>query len=306
MSLKNLLLSLLGSTTEKTEIELAKRTSKKNKNKSNVNLEQEKPNGPSHVVRVKRATVLEWPDLWAEVFIAADHPGEYKLIAEMFAAYGRCRKADSPEEADLVVFGGGADVNPALYGQDRHAATLYDSHRDEADIALWNKCIELGIPMFGICRGAQFGHVMMGGELYQDVDNHNGEHGMYCHEESRVLHKVSSVHHQMARSNKLNGMQILGTSNGVSTRRYTSPTVLENYKSNDIEAFFYRDSCFFGVQGHPEYRDYHQFRAWTLEKIRQLLVESPDLHLKDGKRRLKEEIMAKRKLPSRANSKENA
>lgn len=58
----------------------------------------------------------------------------------------------------------------------------------------------------------------------------------------------------------------------------------------DIEAFFYRDTCCFGVQGHPEYTGYHHFAKWTMDKINELIVCNPDLDWTDNNvRRLKSE-----------------
>src|SRR3546814_5523779 len=107
--------------------------------------------------------------------------------------------ADTPEEADLVVFVGGADVDPALYGAERHQTTFPDTDQDQRDMELFKTCYENGIPMLGVCRGAQFLNVMHGGKLYQDVDNHVGDHPIYDTQNKRVIHNVSSIHHKMCK-----------------------------------------------------------------------------------------------------------
>lgn len=263
----------------------------------------QKSNDKYHTVRVERDSTIEWPDLWAEIYLAGENEVENSLFRNMFAHCGRCRMAETPEKADIVVFGGGVDVDPHLYGETAHSTVFPDSRRDKADIDLYQKCYDLGIPMLGICRGAQFGHVMNGGKLYQHVDNHSGEHGMWLTEENRVLPRISSTHHQMVRPNK--GMRILGVTPGRSTKRYTSPTVCENgTKNEDIEAFFYRDTCFLGIQGHPEYKGYFEFRKWAMDTVNAFLVENTDLVLVNQNRRLKDEIIQKRKLVN--SSKETA
>lgn len=246
----------------------------------------------NRIVQLKKDNVIEWPDLWAEVYVAPECDSERRLIAEMMMIGGKCRAAKTPEEADLVIFGGGADVDPAFYNERPHARTFCDMERDKQDLKLFQQCYEQGIPMMGICRGAQFGHVMMGGQLYQDVDNHNGDHAMFLVTENRIIPKVSSTHHQMVK--KQPGMETLGTAHGRSSQRYLGPTMRENGKNDDIEAFFYRDACFLGVQGHPEYRNYPQFRYWTLIQIKDYLVESTDLCLKGGVRRVKDDILDRR------------
>jgi gamma-glutamyl-gamma-aminobutyrate hydrolase PuuD len=258
----------------------------------------------SFIVQIRRGSAVEWPDLWAEVYIAAESAVEERLISEMMMVGGKCRKASTPDEADLVIFGGGADVQPHLYGEHQHSKTFCDPKRDAQDFELWNYCYDKGIPMMGICRGAQMGHVALGGKLYQHVNNHNSSHGMWLNDENRIIPNISSVHHQMVQ--KRPGMQILGVAQGRSSERYTSPTVRETGTSADIEAFFYRRACFFGVQGHPEYRDFTQFRYWTLLRIQELLVENPDLHLVDGVRRLKQDVIDQRPKLKRITGKETA
>ena len=60
-----------------------------------------------------RDPVVPYTDLYMEVYVAGD-----SFEQEAFAKWlvqADCLMADSPEEADLVIFTGGADVNPDLY-----------------------------------------------------------------------------------------------------------------------------------------------------------------------------------------------
>lgn len=240
---------------------------------------------------ILKDTLLEFPELWMEVYIAAD-ASEYPNFVEMFMK-ARCTKASSPETADLVVFGGGPDVNPIYYDEKPHSTTHFYSKRDEADLKLYETCVNLGIPMFGVCRGAQFLHVMNGGKLFQHVNNHTGDHQMWDFKHKRLIGKVSSVHHQMCIPNRAGGMEIIADAHE-STERWENPEKKSTGKLSDVEAFFYRDTCAFGVQGHPEYRGYHQFAVWTLEQINELIVCSPDLEMRNNVRRMKEDLMAER------------
>ena len=56
------------------------------------------------------------------------------------------------DQADFVVFTGGADVHPALYGETKHSTTYCDVVRDNTDIKAWNHCLHEQIKV-GICRG---------------------------------------------------------------------------------------------------------------------------------------------------------
>lgn len=228
-------------------------------------------------------TVVKFPSLYMEVFIAGDKYEE-QAFAQMLVR-AECTQAKAPDEADLVIFTGGPDVNPALYGEKPLEGTTFNEGRDKDDEELWKYCVDYGIPMFGVCRGAQFGAVMHGAKLWQDVDNHYGDHSIWDNKHGYLVEKVSSVHHQAVRND--GQMEIIADSHTSSEK--VSETSKEN-NTRDIEAFFYRDVCFLGVQGHPEYRGYTRYAKWCLDRIDEFVVNNPDITLIDNLRRIKPEL----------------
>ena len=71
---------------------------------------------------------------------------------------------------DGLVVSGGADVDPARYGQEPHERTgAPRTDRDEWEDALFAAAIELELPFLGICRGAQLLNVALGGTLVQHL-----------------------------------------------------------------------------------------------------------------------------------------
>ena len=54
-------------------------------------------------------------------------------------------------EADLVVFTGGADISPVMYGEPTHGTTKASPYRDDEDRSNYIKATSLGIPLLGIC-----------------------------------------------------------------------------------------------------------------------------------------------------------
>lgn len=111
---------------------------------------------------------------------------------------------DSDEPLDGLIIGGGADVDPALYGapgQPRPkvtrrsrslASNLFaivffplllvarrllsvarapddDPGRDELEYSLLDKALQRDLPVLGICRGAQIVNVFCGGTLHADL-----------------------------------------------------------------------------------------------------------------------------------------
>jgi gamma-glutamyl-gamma-aminobutyrate hydrolase PuuD len=239
---------------------------------------------------ISRERSLSTPDLYSRIYIEADTKSEYRMLVEMFVK-ATCWRADNPDEADLVVFGGGADVGPMKYNATKHPSTQTDYLRDLRDEALYNECYEKGIPMLGICRGAQFGHVMNGGVLFQDVDAHHSSHSMTAVRDGQTF-VTSSSHHQMVKVQP--SMEVLAHSHGVSTKRFLDPLHSESGAQRDIEAFYYEQSGFFGVQGHPEYDGYPTFTAWTVKMVQQLFEHNEMYELRGNLRRLKKPLLEKR------------
>ncbi len=78
---------------------------------------------------------------------------------------------------DGLIITGGADINPSRYGQERgpHTAEPEDL-RDSLEDSLLSAAREMGMPILGICRGAQMLNVHLGGTLHQhlpDVVGHD-------------------------------------------------------------------------------------------------------------------------------------
>jgi putative glutamine amidotransferase len=84
------------------------------------------------------------------------------------------------ERIDALILAGGNDVDPAAYGADAHPATNGTvPSRDEVEIALVRRAVEIDMPVLGICRGMQVLNVALGGTLLQHLPDTVG------HEEHR-------------------------------------------------------------------------------------------------------------------------
>lgn len=103
-------------------------------------------------------------------------------------------------EVDLVVFTGGSDINPALYGALNMGSyvTEYSKRRDTFEVSVYKRMTELGIPKAGICRGGQLFNILNGGSMVQDIKGHNGgNHEVYLYDTHDPIGKTNSCHHQM-------------------------------------------------------------------------------------------------------------
>lgn len=79
------------------------------------------------------------------------------------------------EGIDGVLLCGGADIDPARYGQTDVHPEVYDvdALQDEADLTLATYCLESGIPTLAVCRGLHVVNVARGGSLVQHMDDHH-------------------------------------------------------------------------------------------------------------------------------------
>jgi len=70
---------------------------------------------------------------------------------------------------DGLVVAGGADVDPALYGQEKVACRHLDPARDQLEGDLLRWAVQHGTPVLAICRGMQLLNVVLGGTLHQEA-----------------------------------------------------------------------------------------------------------------------------------------
>lgn len=86
--------------------------------------------------------------------------------------------AAAVDRLDAVVLAGGPDVEPQRYGAAPHDRTgAPRPERDAAEIAVLHRALERGIPVLGVCRGAQLLNVALGGTLAQHLPDDVGHAG---------------------------------------------------------------------------------------------------------------------------------
>lgn len=71
-----------------------------------------------------------------------------------------------------VVITGGHDIEPVLYKAAAEVEGKYDPERDAFEMEIIDHAVQDGIPLLGICRGAQLLNVRLGGSLIQNLRKH--------------------------------------------------------------------------------------------------------------------------------------
>lgn len=157
----------------------------------------------------------------------------------------------SPDDAEFIQFTGGADVSPMLYGETKHPTTYSNPKRDEFEAGVFDKAVNEGKNLLGICRGSQFLNVMCGGSLWQNVNNHaiRGTHPALDLLSGNYI-DVSSTHHQMMIPDSAG--EVVATAQ-LATIKESDELVLKNSKEADIEVVWYGEEKALCFQPHPEF-----------------------------------------------------
>jgi putative glutamine amidotransferase len=77
-----------------------------------------------------------------------------------------------------LVLSGGADIDPAAYGEELHTeTTITYPDRDRAELTLLEAALARELPVLAICRGMQILNVLRGGNLHQHLPDLVGHEG---------------------------------------------------------------------------------------------------------------------------------
>lgn len=144
---------------------------------------------------------------------------------------------EDPGEAleliDGLMLAGGADIDPAIYGEQPHPMTVETvPERDRFEIALVREAIERDLPVLGICRGMQLINVAYGGTLLQHLPERFGHHehlrvigtfdgadhdvdlieGSLAAQAAGEIHHATKSHHHQGVDRLGDGLQVSGSS----------------------------------------------------------------------------------------------
>ncbi|MCL2056215.1 MAG: gamma-glutamyl-gamma-aminobutyrate hydrolase family protein [Oscillospiraceae bacterium] len=163
--------------------------------------------------------------------------------------------------ADGVLFTGGPDIMPHLYGEQLIPQCGKCSPlRDEMEIPLAYEAASRRIPIVGICRGIQTINAALGGTLYQDIPTQHKSDTPVLHSQENHIekawpsHKVTvqkgSLLHKAAGEDTLtvNSMHHQAVKNiapGFKATAWSEDGIIECMEYSG-------DSFILGIQWHPE------------------------------------------------------
>lgn len=163
-------------------------------------------------------------------------------------------------KASALIIWGGEDISPSIYGHElssKTGAQKEPSIRDRLEMQFAKQAIELGIPIIGICRGAQLMCAVSGGTLIQHVTGHAiiGGHLVVTNDKKEFV--TNSVHHQMLNPFKVDH-ELLAWCPTKLSRVYIGPndTLVNEAYAKDFkepEIVWFPKTKALCIQGHPEY-----------------------------------------------------
>jgi len=179
--------------------------------------------------------------------------------------------SESLENVDAVVFWGGTDIHPSLYGQGLHlqsqARYSGPSERDKFEWKLMKWCKVNNVPMIGVCRGAQMMCAFAGGKLIQHIQGHGITHQIVT--DTGELMNTTSAHHQMMYPWDV-PHELLAWTPHKRSHSYEDGTgmdVKEAHNYPEPEIVYFPEINGLAIQGHPEWATSSRFADYCNELI---------------------------------------
>lgn len=162
-----------------------------------------------------------------------------------------------PTFVDGILFSGGGDVDPLLFGEEPLLENGEISPlRDSWELSLCKEALVKQIPLLGICRGMQIMNIAAGGTIYQDIFVQTGTTLKHSQQAPRFYgtHSVTAIPKSLLAQlwqkekiavNSLHHQAVAKPGKGFFAAAYSNDHLIEAIEHETI-------SFALGVQWHPE------------------------------------------------------
>lgn len=150
---------------------------------------------------------------------------------------------------NALIFPGGGDINPELYGQLNLGSVNIDTELDLLQLRALEQAVKANVPILGICKGMQLINIGLGGTLIQHLDT------VSFHTSAK-----EDVYHSAITTEDSFLFPLYGASFPVNSRHHQAVDKLANGlipvqwcpEDSCIEALCHASLPIWGVQWHPE------------------------------------------------------
>jgi putative glutamine amidotransferase len=189
--------------------------------------------------------------------------------------YGRnLIRESSLSGCDAVVLWGGADIPPAFYSMPPiqwNTGPTIPTQRDLFEWEILREATQRGIPIIGVCRGAQLICAFAGGKLAQHISGHSLNHEIVT--STGETFSVSSSHHQMMVPEGASSYELLAWPCKNLSTVYDGLPEAERLSytkgvEREAEVVYFKDLNAMAIQCHPEWHKEHDpFNKWLMQTI---------------------------------------
>lgn len=147
---------------------------------------------------------------------------------------------------------GGSDIDPALFGEKNKGSRTIHRELDEKQLALARIFAEAEKPILGICKGCQVLNVCFGGNLIQDLPNHDYHQWNREREEDEHHGAVAVGKNWISRLYGTDMVTINSAHHQAIDRLGEGLVVCQKSDDGVIEAVCHETKPIFATQWHPE------------------------------------------------------
>lgn len=176
---------------------------------------------------------------------------------------------DLIKRLDGILFAGGNDITPELYGVEARFTKDNSRLRDECELYLLKKAEEKKLPILAICRGMQLLNIARGGTLYEDITEELP--GKQNHEISLEAKSLEHIDHLLTlekesqfakiidqetiRANTYHHQAVREVGKGLVVNAYAEDGIIEGIEDPS-------KTFLIGIQSHPEAINQHAEPVW--------------------------------------------
>jgi putative glutamine amidotransferase len=209
-----------------------------------------------------RGSTLVWWFYWLALSLAGLRP--VRLTADAH---------DGLKELDGLLIGGGDDISAEIYQGEPTLDVRIDPARDRLELEALQAADKRGVPILGVCRGAQMINVYFGGSLHQSIyDAYEQVPRMW----SPLPRKLVTVSDQSElkqimrvrkfRANSLHTQSIDRLGSGLQISASDSYGIVQGIEG-------YGNRFLIGVQWHPEFMIYRSAQRRIFSAFRDAVCE---------------------------------